>query len=424
MVKMFLVFFFFMNIVSSVIAEEKRIYDGNMLKKRIKEGSDYRQSAADRMKATKADRDSLKVISPHDIKYQLPNGEFVTGILLPNGRKAPAIESKFGLRPACITRDFTLVMGVWNDQDQAIQCEIPAEELAVLELDGEKRTQVGTTNEENETKNFVNKYASTSVGRTDSDAREHHKSDSYINTDNKIDSVKNKAETSQATKYAGGNSLNKTSTAPSSNVNNSNNSNTQRSQQSDVYYPPNVRGSASSTGGALKIDKNKFGIPVGTWIEAELSRTATSAETGQIEITLLENVNGRFQLLPAGTMLFAEKYFNVANRRLEAKTVHGVTPEGFEITNIEAFVYSLDQTAGLSGTIVRDREGEVLSAGTNTLLKTAARTVPGTGGLAASAASDFTEEMLKNEQNYAPETPDAVITVSPQRILLKIAKTF
>lgn len=415
----------------TLLAEEKEVFDAKSLKQRLKDGADYRQSAADRMKATRADKDSLKVISEHDIKYQLPNGEFVAGILLPNGKKAPALKSRFGLRPACVTRDFQLVFGVWNDELQAIQCEIPAEELAILELEGEARSQVGANGSTSEVsdrgnsegkgadgeKTFADKYS----GENASVDGEGGSQNGNSNSDNESSSPTN---TAQANKY-GGSSKNTSSLSAKGNVaGNGANAGKKQIAKKNIYIPPARGGSVSAAGGSIKVDKNKYGIVVGTWIEAELTRTATSAETGQIEITLLENVRGKFQSLPAGTVLFADKYFNVANRRLEARTAHGITPEGNEIPSIEAYVYSLDQTAGLSGSIVRDREGEVLSAGTNTLLRTAARTVPGTSGLAATAASDFTQEMLSNEENYAPETPDAVITVSPQRVLLKISKTF
>ena len=149
-------------------------------------------------------------------------------------------------------------------------------------------------------------------------------------------------------------------------------------------------------GGVLERDTKKFGIPVGTWIKAKLMRSASTAERGLIEFELKETVFGRYQDLPENTILFANKYINEAEEKMEATTVLARLPDGQEI-KIKATVHALNQTAGLSGTLVRDREGEIVSASSNAVASAINNTVPVLESGAGSAVAGFAGDMINTE---------------------------
>lgn len=411
-------------------------YSEDDLKARFKQNSSERKSAAERLKASRADNPNLTVIGDRDINYRLPNGKVVAGILLQNGFVAPAVKTQFGMRPACVTKDYRLVAGTFDTEKEIIKCNLAEAELAIIDAPNSP-SQVGKDG----AFSFADKYSSKPNEYTPSET---DNSDS-IKTGKQLsmaeaEEVKNTEDTqenAQATKYGSNSSAHSKSAAStqkkSSKTGNagqpSNGNYTGYSSSTvnngDIYIPPPRNSSSVATvAGVLTKNKNKFGILMGTWIEAELTRTASSAESGQIEFRLLESVEGRYRTLPANTVLFANKSFNVTSKRLESLTSVAITPGGDEFGGIQAYVYSLDRTAGLNGSIIRDREGELVTAGTNTLLTTAAATLPGSGNMASQAVGQFSQEMLSNEKKNAPKTPQAQIVVPPQRVLLKVAKSF
>jgi hypothetical protein len=158
-------------------------------------------------------------------------------------------------------------------------------------------------------------------------------------------------------------------------------------------------------------------------MRVSLSRNVSSAESGQIEFALEESVTGRYRELPAGTVFFANKGFNGANKRLESVTVTALLPEGEEI-QVQARVYELDQTAGLSGSIERDRESEIFSISSKVALSTLSSITPQTEGAAGAAVSDMADGLINTEEKNVQRPPSAVIKVSPQRCLMKVIKTF
>jgi hypothetical protein len=152
-------------------------------------------------------------------------------------------------------------------------------------------------------------------------------------------------------------------------------------------------------------------------------RPVSSAERGLIEFETKEAVFGKYRDLPAYTVLFAQKYVNEADEKMEAFTVNARLPNGEEI-KIEASVHSLDQTAGLHGKLIRDRAGEVMVASTKAALGAITELTPAGTTTPGRALNDVTETLIDNESRYVPKPPGAVIRVAEQECLLKITKTF
>lgn len=87
------------------LADGKRI-TAEELENRFRGTTEKRQSAADRIRATQFDSTSLKLLSNDPIDFKLPNNQIVLGMLLPSGKKSPALLVDGHLIPACVTRDY------------------------------------------------------------------------------------------------------------------------------------------------------------------------------------------------------------------------------------------------------------------------------------------------------------------------------
>ena len=395
-------------IAVNVTAGEQTSYSAKDLESILKDGEREKKSAADRLKASRGDSRSLRILQEKDLNYKLPNGEYVLGMLLPDGKKTPAVRTRFGNKPACVTKDYQLVAGIWDNSREQVMCNIASSELAYVENDGV--TYYSTSEDaERGQPTYANKYGGTSDGTTGAEQNE-ETATAPTGSNHPTESELAAATTAAANKYG----------------NNPRQSSQQRSTSASgeyVYVPPPRNSSTINTvAGAIVDTSNEFGIPLGTWFQAKLERTASSAESGQIEFKLLNSIEGARKTIPAGTIIFANKSFNPTSKRLEALTTVAVTPEGVEINGIAALVYSRDKTAGITGTIVRDRDGEMISAGSSVLLAAAGEVIPDSTGLATNAASTFANEMINNERRNSPDTPKAYIQVSPQVVWLRFSR--
>ena len=389
------------------IAEDK-YYNGEDLKRKYHQDSADRKDFSELLKASKP-RDNLSMINEKDIYVKLPNGKYVQGILLPNNRKAPAVSQADKLFPACITKSFELIAGVWDANDKKIKCDIEQDKLAFIE----DSFQQGTS------KRLASKYGEVKTesqpSKESDEGREEGSGESRSS-----ESLKKSSKYSSSS-----NSHNDKSLSSVTNRSNSSGTHYSKPKSSGFVIPVAPTGSSGkSSGGSLVVDQQRFGIIMGSWIEAKLETPANSADSGLLEFQVTETVYGKHQSLPAGTLLFVNKSFNNGNRRLEGQSVVAILPDGSELKNVRAYLYSKDRTSGLSGTIIRDRGGEMRSATSNALLNAANDYISGSNSLSANTVGDIGNQMLENEQRYAPNNPTAVIEVEPQSVLFKVARSF
>lgn len=400
MVKKFAILLAMIIAVNAGAQEEEPSYDAKSLKNRLKNGAQEKATAADRMKSARGDKASLKILQETDLNYKLPNGQFVLGMMLPNGTVSPAIKTTIGTRPACVTKQNSLVVGVWDKNSSSIMCNIPASELAYID----DTIKFESSGSENKTV-ISNKYSAknNNENSTDdiaaTDIEENHNSPTKLNN-----SEKKPAE-------ARHNSNATNATAAPRNY---------ESATNTGYVPaPRNTTALNAKGGTVGSKAHEYGIPRGTWIRAELKRHTTSSDSSNIEFVITESLNGKYKTLEAGTVVFASKSFNTSSKRLEALTSAAVTPDGEEISGIVAYVYASDQSAGLSGTIIRDREGEAIAAGKSGVLAAVADALPGAAGVATGVVSNLSGEMITHEKNNIKGAPTAYIQVAPQTVWLK-----
>lgn len=407
--------------VTTAATTDAGVFTPDSLRKRLEQTQTDQETAANRLKASQADPKTLKLLTDREITFKLPNGVYVDGILLESGKVAPAIRRTTGLQPACVTSDFRLVPGEWHVDRKAIVCKL----------------------EQSETFALIENTAPQIAERAQEAAQSQSVSDTPTSTSEAGPQTKttqgaaNKygprerpaAQVAQDPASVASQSAHQVST-PSHGGSTSNRgrayqtSGTATGLSSNLYIPPGRNaGAAKTSTGTLATGQRMFGISMGTWMRGSLTRQVSSAESGQIEFTLEESVLGKYRDLPAGTIFFSNKSFNSANKRLESVSVTALLPDGEEI-QVQARIYGLDQTAGLTGVIQRDREGEFASISTKAALNTLSALTPEVDGAAGSAVSDVADGLINTEEKNVQRQPTAVITVSPQRCLLKIVKTF
>lgn len=348
-------------------AEQKiNKYSGDSLKDILNKDSSEKISASQRLKAASGNATDISVISGDNITYILPSGKVVPGVLLPNKKVAPAMSQGGEKIPACITDHGVFIAAKWDSSVNKIRCLTEQTDL---------------------------KFIDTGIMAQASPAKPKKvKPKEYIQAN--------------------------ISTPPK-------NIDDPQSTRQQFYIPPGGGGQAKITSGTLGNGDVKYGITIGSWVKVELERPASSAETGLIEFSLNESMAGRFKTLPAGTILFAQKNINMANKRMEALIVRALLPSGEELTNIRGRIFSLDKSAGLQGDLIRDREGEADATLGKAALTGIKAAVPSMGGdVAGAVVGSVADDTISNEQRYMNKTPSASIRVYPQVCLLKISESF
>ena len=370
---------------------ERQVYDAESLKYLLENRQNEKQRAGDRFKASRGSLKSLSLLQNKDIHYKLPNGNYVQGVLLPNGKVAPAIKTKKEFRPACVTIEMELVPGAYDEMKKLVHCELAPSELAII-TDSNSIQQSGI-----EAKKLL--QVSTKYGNSSTEAF-------GIGTPHRNNGAPEDKTNQEKT---GNHSTPKRKPA-----------------NPNVYRPPSRNSTSSkSLSGVIQQDKNKFGVPIGTWVEAELLRSVSSAETGLIEYMTLTDIQGRYQVFPAGTVLFAEKSINEAERRLESITVTARLPNNDEVEGVSFRVYSLDRTAGLSGRLLRDRQNELVAASkTAGLDAVSSAAISSSNGAIGTAVNSVKGNLTAIEQRYSQGPKKAIIKVTPQKVLLKLTKKF
>lgn len=181
---------------------------------------------------------------------------------------------------------------------------------------------------------------------------------------------------------------------------------------------------AIRTEGATANVKKYFGIPFGTWVHVSLNRNVSNAESGQVELTLVDDVAGTRRTLPAGTLLYAEKTYNQGTKRLDCHLMRGITPHGYEFT-INGLCYDGHRVAGLNG-IVNINEQAMANKGFQrgalSALRAAAGQVPGAGGIAAQGIQGAADSVINDSSQVSDQAaaPAYTIYVSPQTLLIRV----
>ncbi len=194
------------------------------------------------------------------------------------------------------------------------------------------------------------------------------------------------------------------------------------------YFPPPRQGGFGAITDAVSPEQTQmFGIPIGTWIKAELKRSASNAEPGLIEIYTTEEVSGKKKILPSGSTLFARKAYNAGTKKLDLIVEKGITPQELEF-EVQGLVFDLHKSAGLIGNITTDSQMIVerstskglIAAGEQVIDNIAGSTIIGAAGSAAA------ESLFSDSADVVHETKKLKQTIrsAPQALLIRVEETF
>ena len=187
-----------------------------------------------------------------------------------------------------------------------------------------------------------------------------------------------------------------------------------------IYIPPMTNGQTKNVGQFASYDQHVkgFGVPMGTWVKANINREVSSGDQGDIEIILEQDIEGKNKSIPAGTIIYAKKTFNQNTRRLSLRSNKAVTPEGEEIDNFITQGYDLHKVEGLDGVVERNREEVYQESLWDATIEAAGNVVKDYVPNAAGSVVDSVQNLEKTQGQAVPY----VITVSPQSLFLRIER--
>lgn len=395
-------------------ASDKQIFTIDDLRNSSESALQENEDAAARLQTLRS-QSALEQSDKSFLTFQIDGYEF-PAVLLPNERIAPAIVEYNKRTPACIDTNYQLHPGKYDPQSGRVLCEIRQADLLIDETI--EQTSIGDVAVATTTTPQTSKYAaqaSPEGGEPLADEPETNESEQpkpSVGTSKYVAPSQPSAATRPAES---------TSTAPQPTV---------AVKPDNVYIPP-LRGSGNRTTRTYSVeaeDQKAFGIRKGTWAEVEIARRISSADFGEVEIRLINTIPGKFRDLPANTLLFAHTGYNQGSQRMNIQVTNALLPDEEEAINLMAYGYDLQRQAGLPGTIIRDREGEVAAAtnqGVLTAVNSAVRNAPIVqGSPLTDGVETVTESLLDQENRFAQDAPTAVIEVPKQRFFIQIAKSF
>ena len=169
--------------------------------------------------------------------------------------------------------------------------------------------------------------------------------------------------------------------------------------------------------------KPKFGVRAGTWAKVFLPRSVSSSEPANIELELIEEIEGRHKNVPVGTIFFTKHRINPATQRLDMQAVLMVLPDGSEYS-ISATIHSSGMTAGLGGAVITHTDKVASTAVKRNVLDSTAQVIARNGNPAAAIAGNVATEVLDVQENALPVRPEYSVQVASQEGLIRFGRSF
>ena len=183
----------------------------------------------------------------------------------------------------------------------------------------------------------------------------------------------------------------------------------------------------SNKGSVLEVNafrsKPKFGVRAGTWAKVFLPRSVSSSEPANIELELIEEIEGHHRNVPIGTIFFTKHRINPATQRLDMQAVLMVLPDGSEYS-ISATIHSSSMTAGLGGAVITHTDKVASIAVKRNVLDSTAQIIAQNGNTAAKIAGNVATEVLDAQENALPTRPEYSVLVAAQEGLIRFGRSF
>ncbi len=365
------------------------------------------------------------------------------GMRLPNGLIAPAILTGSRKTPACIDRELTLHPARWDKTEQKLICNLAQTEL--LDTEQVKKTQVASESVQGHSAIAVDaqgvpmhkgQYLAMKgmTARAQTVASSEKRSGGMGSmTERMAKEGSLTAAESEPMTASKSNAAGTMASDPRSAYVEQSRAAKQQSRYSGQAAPKkahpyiyNPVRSAQNTGTQFYVHEksgSRYGIPIGTWVKAELRTGVNSADSGDAELVLLQSITGTRKTLERGTKLFASKTLNWGTERMDLSVSKVLTP-GLDEFSISASVYDLGKREGLSGILKRRRKEEIKAMGGKAALKTLGKTIPQGDTLVGGALTDLGGDLVDQEEGYLAQVPRGTIDVAPQMVFVKIEKSF
>ncbi|EAR07580.1 conjugative transposon protein TraM [Reinekea blandensis] len=372
-------------------------------------------SSSQRLKSLQ--NQGLEVLDHNSVIYEISDRTF-PGYILPNGTVVPAIVNSVtgDRKPACLDKYFQRHLAEYDPASGMVTCKI--READLLDV-ADNQKSVGSK--------IARPQPGTPVPEPEADAPvlvEKHSEEPVVNPvpvpDTPVEPPETQSEPKANASIEPRDSRPRHAPAQTP-------APPKQSLPDDLYLPPIRSAGTSNSSGLTMVSstENDFGVTKGTWVSAEIQRRVRSSDRGEIELHTLETIYGEKKTIPAGTRLFATPSFNGGSQRLDL-TVTNFIFEG-ETESMKAVVYDRSKEFGIAGKLIRDRESEVASAGSEALMATvgsAVSNIPFAGDPLSEGAESMTDSMIGYESGYLPDARAAVVEVPPQVVYIQIMASF
>lgn len=196
----------------------------------------------------------------------------------------------------------------------------------------------------------------------------------------------------------------------------------------DSALPAHATGATIYSDAVPADTAHPFGIRLGRWIRARLTKNISSADPGLAELVITRTVTGDRRTLPAGTLIFARARVNGITRRMDLVAKKGITPGGREF-KLKGLIFDTQGNCGLAG-IVTDNMARALrrSTGKGILAAgdSALNALFGDGSPAAAGVTAVGGSILDTSDRNVDRTTSTNMTiyVTAQPVLVRIEATF
>lgn len=380
-------------------------------------------------------------------RIEYPELKVFPGIILENGKIAPAIIDRGRRTPACLDQQYRRHPAVWNSEAGQLECQLSQVDMLdfdanaddqekqisatqittaphIAEMDaalGPGRFQKGSPQQERKDANAVNASGPGSVvaqmaegGLGEGPGRFTKGSAAKSEVEERVERAFNGARRAarEDKRYTSSSSRGHQAAYT-------------KPRDPNMYVPVT---SASNIPVAVTIQEKEgaddFGVPRGTWARVTLTESVNSADKSEAELTLLDNLIGDYQTLPKGTKLFARKRFNNGTEKLDLEINMALTPSNEEINGISARVYDTAKREGLNGIVKRLRKEEIKALLSKSTVSALGSVLPQANGVVDGVVEDISTGMINQESQYLKGIPKATIQVSPQEAWIKISQSF
>lgn len=184
---------------------------------------------------------------------------------------------------------------------------------------------------------------------------------------------------------------------------------------------------AVTSGSILEVNgfrtNSLFGVRAGTWASIMLPRSVSSSEIADIEMELIEDIQGIHKNIPTGTIFFASHTINPSTQRLDMRVTLMVLPDGSEY-QVTATIHSISRTSGLAGSVIAHSDKVASIAARKGFWETSKAGLAQESNPIGRLAGNVAGEVLDSQSRALPQAPEYSVQVAAQEGLIRFGRSF